>query len=53
MMGGDFNQPVTLQVRWDQDGNAMSKQPGDLLSATSAPIQPGTKQVELILNQKM
>ncbi len=53
MMGGPFNQPVLLQVRWDQDGNAMSKQPGDLTGAAAAAIAPGTQKVVITLNQKL
>jgi hypothetical protein len=51
MMGGDLNQPLSLQVRWDQDGNAMSKQPGDLFGEAPAPVSPGASGVELVLNQ--
>ncbi len=54
MMGGTFAaQPVTLQARWDQDGNAMTKQPGDLTGTLSAPVAPGTGGVSLVLDQKL
>lgn len=53
MMGGPFNQPVTLSVRWDQDGNAMTKQPGDLVGSSSGPIKPGTTGADIVLNQKL
>lgn len=54
MMGGPFNQPVTISVRWDQDGDPMTKQPGDLVGVVAnAPIAPGTTGADVVLDKKL
>jgi hypothetical protein len=53
MLGGDFNQPMVLTVRWDQDGDPLTKQIGDLTGATAGPVNPGDKGVKIILGEAL
>lgn len=52
MTGGDFNQPVVLTVRWDQDGDPLTKQIGDLTGG-AGPYKPGDKEAKIVLGQKL
>ncbi len=53
MMGeADFNQPLQIQVRWDQDGEASSRSTGDIIGEPSQnPVKPGTKGLDIVLTQ--
>jgi hypothetical protein len=48
-----FEGEIDLAVRLDSDGNAMTKQPGDLSGAASAPLRPGASGVAIILDAKL
>ncbi len=52
MTGGAFDQPVVLSVRWDQDGDPLTKQIGDLTGA-AGPFKPGDTNAAIVLNQKL
>lgn len=48
-----FLGPFDIYVRWDQDGNAMSKQTGDLSSKEPAKnVSKGANKVVLLLNER-
>ena len=48
-----FTGPFDIYVRWDQDGNAMSKQAGDFSSKEPARnVSKGTNTVKLVLNER-
>ena len=49
MMGGPFPDKVELTVRWDADGDAMTKGEQDLWGAADQTIDKGTSGVEIIL----
>ncbi len=51
MAGGDFNQPMNITIRWDQDGTA-NTQPGDISGALASPAKPGDTGADVILNKK-
>jgi len=48
-----FAGPLFLTVRVDADGNASSRQPGDLAGAASAPVDPGASGVTIRIDQKL
>jgi cytochrome c-type biogenesis protein CcmH len=48
-----FEGSLEISVRLDGDGNAMSREPGDLQSAASKPVEPGAEDVELVLDTKL
>ncbi len=48
-----FAGPMALSARLDQDGNATSRSPGDLQGAAPAPVEPGAKGVEILLDQAL
>jgi len=45
-----FTGSLDLSVRLDRDGNVMSREPGDLQSTSSVAVDPGTQDVELVLD---
>jgi hypothetical protein len=44
-----FVGPIRLTARLDGDGNPMTRSPEDLGGASSGTLQPGTRDVELML----
>jgi hypothetical protein len=44
------SRPVFLAARMDQDGDPMTRQPGDLEAATQAPVTIGQKKIVLVLS---
>jgi hypothetical protein len=44
-----FTGSLMLSVRLDGDGNVMSREPGDLQSLSTVEVDPGTQDVELVL----
>jgi hypothetical protein len=52
MTGGSFDQPVVLTVRWDQDGDPLTKQIGDLTGA-AGPFKPGDTNAAIVLDKKL
>ena len=48
-----FEGDIGISARLDGDGNAMTRNPGDLQGATTAPLQPGAREVEIVLDQKL
>jgi cytochrome c-type biogenesis protein CcmH len=47
MMGGPFEGDVDLTVRVDKDGDAMSKNPGDLVGKATAKVGDGAANVTI------
>ncbi len=50
MMGGPFPDTVELTVRWDADGDAMTKGDADLWGTADSPVDKGTAGVEVVLH---
>jgi hypothetical protein len=48
-----FAGPLSLTARVDQDGNAMSHQPGDLEGAARAPVKPGDTGITIHIDKKL
>ena len=49
-----FTGPFDVYVRLDQDGNAMTKEPGDLRSSTPATgVTPGTSGLSVVLDKQL
>jgi hypothetical protein len=48
-----FEGNIGISVRLDGDGNAMTRNPGDLQGATAEPVQPGARDVEIVLDEKL
>ena len=48
-----FEGDIGISARLDSDGNAMTKLPGDLSGATPQPLQPGAKDVKIVLDEKL
>jgi hypothetical protein len=54
MTGLPFTGPFDVYVRLDGDGNAMTKEPGDLvLSSPKSGVTPGQTGVELVLDKRL
>jgi cytochrome c-type biogenesis protein CcmH len=51
MEGVPFTGPFTLTARIDADGNAATKNPGDLQGQTPERVAPGASGVELVIDQ--
>ena len=48
-----FEGPLRLSARLDADGNAMSRDPGDLLGEAAGPVQTGARGVEIVIDQSL
>lgn len=48
-----FEGPLQLSARLDGDGNAMSREPGDLLGALPGPVEPGDQGVEIVIDRSL
>ncbi|NNL66659.1 MAG: hypothetical protein HKP30_10480 [Myxococcales bacterium] len=48
-----FEGPLLLTARVDGDGNATSREPGDLLGSLADPVDPGASGITLRLDQKL
>ena len=48
-----FQGPLKLSARLDADGNAMSREPGDLLGEAPAPVATGTLGVEIVIDRSL
>ena len=46
-----FEGDLSISARLDGDGNAMTRTPGDLQGSTTDPLQPGARNVEVLLDQ--
>jgi hypothetical protein len=46
-----FAGPITLSVKIDTDGNAMTRTPGDLQAAPGTPFNPGDRDVTLLIDE--
>ena len=46
-----FEGPLTLTFRVDGDGNATSRQPGDLQGAAEGPVDVGATGVEIVIDE--
>lgn len=53
MMGAPLVGKVTVSARIDQDGDAISKQPGDLITEPSAPVMVGENPVKLTITKAL
>ncbi|HSI06189.1 MAG: hypothetical protein ACAI38_02935 [Myxococcota bacterium] len=51
MQGAPLPEKLTVSARYDQDGDAMSKSPGDLTGVVKVAVPKGTSGVELMLDQ--
>lgn len=51
--GTSFEGPFDLFARMDQDGNAMTKQPGDMVNAKPVAVRPGDLKVKLALDKQL
>lgn len=48
-----FTGPLLLTARVDADGNATSREPGDLSGAAAAPVEPGATGITIRIDQKL
>ena len=48
-----FAGPIQLSARLDADGNAMTRQPGDLQGQAAEPHQPGDSGVAIVIDQAL
>lgn len=48
-----FAGPLTLSARVDGDGDASSREPGDLQGALADPVDPGASGIELLLDETL
>jgi hypothetical protein len=53
MMGGPFEGDVELTVRIDKDGDAMTKNPGDMMGKSSTPVKVGDKDAKVLIDQTL
>ncbi len=53
MMGAPLGGDVRVTARSDQDGDAISKMPGDLTGATTSKVQVGQNPVNFVIDQKL
>jgi hypothetical protein len=52
MQGRPFSGKVTIIVRLDKDGNATTRDPGDLTGEYKKnPVEVGSKNVDIVLDQ--
>jgi len=52
LMGGAWGAPVNLSVRLDTDGDAMSKDAGDLYGESPVnPVHPGTSDARVVIDR--
>jgi len=51
MMGGPFEGDVEITVRIDKDGDAMTKNPGDMHGKSAGTVSVGDKNVKVLINQ--
>ena len=51
MQGAPLPEKLTVSARYDQDGDAISKSPGDLTGVLKVAVPKGTSGVELVLDQ--
>ena len=48
-----FKGPLQLSARLDADGNAMSREPGDLLGEVPGPVTTGAQGVEIVIDRSL
>lgn len=48
-----FEGQISLSARIDLDGNAVSRQPGDLQGASAAPVAPGATGVSIVIDEQL
>jgi len=48
-----FAGQIQLEARLDGDGNAMTREAGDLVADVVGPLEPGTSGVEVVLSRKL
>lgn len=46
-----FEGPLTVSVRIDADGNAMTREPGDLQGTLPSAVSPGARGLELVVDE--
>ena len=50
LKGRPFEGPITLSARVDEDGDPMSRGPRDLAGTAPDPLEPGARDVEIVLS---
>jgi len=53
IQGIPFAGPIALTARLDGDGDAMTRRPGDLAGDAEAPVEPGSSDVTIVLDQRI
>jgi len=53
IQGVPFSGEIQLSVRLDGDGDAMTRRPGDLSGAAGEAVSPGTRDVQIVLDQQI
>ena len=51
MQGRPFSGKVNISVRLDKDGNPVTRQPGDISGEYKNPVDVGSKNVDIVLDQ--
>lgn len=51
MQDRPFEGPMQLSARLDADGNATTREPGDLQGAVAGPVEPGARDVEIVIDE--
>ncbi|HTN73402.1 MAG TPA: cytochrome c-type biogenesis protein CcmH [Methylomirabilota bacterium] len=51
MQGRPFSGKVNISVRLDKDGNPITRQPGDISGELKNPVDVGSKNVDIVLDQ--
>ena len=51
MQGRPFSGKVNISVRLDKDGNPITRQPGDISGEYKNPVEVGSKNVDIVLDQ--
>jgi len=53
IQGMPFSGPIRLTARLDGDGDAMTREPGDLSGAAADPVTPGARDVRIVFEERL
>jgi hypothetical protein len=53
IQGMPFSGPIRLTARLDGDGDAMTREPGDLSGAAADPVAPGARDVRIVFEERL